>query len=189
MNVWQRRLLWSSTVVVTASGLLYAVLRYLVTPVDPFSAYHHPLQPWALDAHVLLAPVLLFALGWFWGNHVLPKLSRKVPRRPSGLALIGLILVMTVSGYLLQVSTIPLARALLGWLHGLSGTAYVAFLVAHAFLRTAPEAGPPHFGSARPAEPAARGRNTSAGAAGTRSANSYRARPRSSIGRTEEERA
>ncbi len=134
MNVWQRRLLWSSTAVVTASGLLYAVLRYLVPPSDPFSAYNHPLQPWSLAAHVLFAPVLLFALGWFWGNHVLPKLKRDVPGRPSGLALLVLIAIMTVSGYLLQVLAASGARPVLAWIHGLSSVAYVALLLGHALL-------------------------------------------------------
>ena len=157
MNAWQRRLLWWATAVVTASGLLYAVLRYLVPPSDPFSAYNHPLQPWSLDAHVLLAPVLLFALGWFWGNHVLPKLKRRVPGRPSGLALLGLIVIMTASGYLLQVLSASSFRPVLAWIHGLSGVAYFALLLGHAILApketgtlsvsAAPGAGRPHFGS------------------------------------------
>jgi len=166
MSVWQRRLLWCATVLVAASGLVYAALRYLVPPVDAFSAYNHPAQPWALDAHVLLAPVLLFALGWFWGNHVLPKLKRQVPGRPSGLPLVGLIVIMTASGYLLQVVSAASFRPVLAWIHGLSGVAYFALLLGHALLApretgtlsvsAAPGAGRPHFGSTQPTQRAAR---------------------------------
>ena len=132
MNPWQRRLLWGSSALLAVTGLVYAALRYLVTPTDPFSAYNHPLQPWVLAAHVVLAPVLLFAVGWFWGNHVLPKLGRRAPGRISGLTLLAFVVLMTASAYLLQVSSASGARVVLAWTHGITGTVYVAWLAAHA---------------------------------------------------------
>lgn len=132
MNPWQRRLLWGSSVLVAATGLVYAAVRYLLPSTDPFSAYNHPLQPSFLAAHVLLAPLLLFAVGWFWGNHVLPKLGRRAPGRISGLTLLALVLLMTGSGYLLQVSSTPERRLVLAWTHGIAGAVYVGWLVGHA---------------------------------------------------------
>ena len=132
MNPWQRRTLWAATAVLTLTGLGYAVMRYLLQADDPFSAYNHPLQPWALDLHVLAAPWLLLAIGWFWGSHILPMLRCRAASRPSGLALITIALLMTVSGYLLQVSAAAALRTAAAWLHGISGVAFFLFLAGHS---------------------------------------------------------
>ena len=140
MNPWQRRLLWITTALLTLSGLGYAAMRYLLQADDPFSAYNHPLQPWALDLHVLAAPALVLAIGWFWGSHVLPMLRRRAGSRPSGLALIGIALVMTASGYLLQVSAAAALRTAAAWLHGISGVAFFLLLAGHSLFSR--QAGP-----------------------------------------------
>jgi len=138
MSPWQRWLLWVASAVLVLTGLGYAWMRYLMPAGDPFSAYHHPLQPWALDLHVLAAPWLLLAIGWFWGSHILPMLRRQAPSRPSGLALVGLVVVMTVSGYLLQVSAAAALRTVAAWVHGISGVAFFAFLAGHTLLAPQP---------------------------------------------------
>jgi len=131
----QRLLLWSSATTAFVTGLAYACMRYLMTGDDPFSAYNHPAQPWALASHVLSAPAVLFVLGWFWGNHVAPKLKRGVRvARKSGVVILGLIVLMTASGYLLQTVTDSSWRVGLGWAHGISGSLFVLVLVAHLIL-------------------------------------------------------
>lgn len=136
MNGVQRHVLWSSGVLTALTGAAYAAMRYLLEGDDPFSAYNHPLQPWALDGHLMIAPVLLFAIGWFWGNHVTPKLrngrssSGKSGRR-SGLLLLGLAATMVMSGYLLQTVAEPFWRSVLAWTHGAVGTLFTLFLVGH----------------------------------------------------------
>jgi hypothetical protein len=99
---------------------------------DPFSAYHHPAQPWALDVHVLGAPLLVFAVGWFFGTHVLPKLQGGGPRaRRSGVVLLAIAAAMTVSGYLLQTVADDTVRVATAWVHGVTGTLFAALLVGH----------------------------------------------------------
>lgn len=132
MSRAQRVLLWVSTVVLLASGSAYAYMRYLMHSENPFSAYNHPAQPWVLDLHVLAAPVLLFAVGWFWGNHILPKLQRNVRNgRGSGAVLLALIGVMTLSGYLLQTVTSPGWRLATAWTHGVSSVLFCGILIGH----------------------------------------------------------
>jgi len=75
MTTAQKLLLTLSTLTVLVSGLVYGALKYfgewLATHLlglfpaitDPFSSIRHPLQPWALDMHVLAAPVLIYGLG------------------------------------------------------------------------------------------------------------------------------
>ena len=151
MSRLQRWLLWSSAAVSAASGLIYAAMRYLLRGDDPFSAYHHPLQPWALAAHVVESPLLLFVVGWFFGNHVLPKLQRRRrTARRSGLFLIGLVAVMTGSAYLLQAVSSPAWRAVLGWIHGASGGLFVLLLLGHLWVGRRAAAEPAAVSAAEP---------------------------------------
>lgn len=134
--------LWVAVALTTLTGLAFAGMRYLMEGDDPFSAYNHPAQPWALAAHVLLAPVLILLLGWVWGTHAAPKLACRGPkdrgeRRPgvrSGLALSGVALTMIVSGYALQVTAIEAWRVALAWTHGISGSFFVVMLGVHGAL-------------------------------------------------------
>ncbi len=134
MGAASRWLLWTTTALAAVTGLVYAAMRYLMTGTDPFSAYNHPLQPVALHAHVLVVPVLLFAIGWFWGRHVVPKLRSETVARRSGISLIALIAVMTVSGYGLQVADSPAWRLALAWSHGISGAGFAGLLGTHALV-------------------------------------------------------
>jgi hypothetical protein len=122
------------TAVTAVTGLAYAFMRYLMVSDDPFSAHAHPLQPWALSVHVMTVPVLVFAVGWFWGWHVIPKLRGERTARSSGLALLALVVLMTISGYALQVVSTDVVRSVLGWTHGLSGSGFAVLLTGHALL-------------------------------------------------------
>ncbi|HEY4492102.1 MAG TPA: hypothetical protein VI958_08865, partial [Acidobacteriota bacterium] len=65
-----------------------------------------PLEPYLLDAHVLLAPLLVFAVGLILHSHILSKLEtgNRIARK-SGILLVALFIVMVASGYLLQATT------------------------------------------------------------------------------------
>ena len=134
MNGAPRGLLWLTTIVTLVTGLAYAGMRYLLVSDDPFSAHGHPLQPWALAIHVIVAPVMVFATGWFWGLHVLPKLRREAVARHSGIALTSLAAVMIGSGYGLQVLAEPWARTAFAWAHGVSGVLFAGLLAGHQLI-------------------------------------------------------
>lgn len=142
MSRAQRWLLWVSAIGSAASGLGYAYMRYALVNDDPFSAFNHPAQPWALDFHVLVSPLLLFTVGWVWGNHVLPKLGRgRAAARRSGLTLLGPAALMTASGYLLQTASVPGWRLALAWVHGLSGGLFVLLMLMHGVTGRSPQTG------------------------------------------------
>ena len=95
-----------ATVLVGGTGLIYAWMRYFAEPQDPWSPIRHPWQPTLQHLHVLLAPLLVFALGFLWRQHVWPGLSLGMrERRRSGLALTAVAVPMAASGYLLQTAT------------------------------------------------------------------------------------
>ncbi|HXO18770.1 MAG TPA: hypothetical protein VOA87_02470, partial [Thermoanaerobaculia bacterium] len=60
----------AATILVGSTGLVYAWMRYLLAPADPFAVVNHPLQPLVQHLHVLAAPLLVFAVGLIWRRHV-----------------------------------------------------------------------------------------------------------------------
>jgi len=99
-------LLHISVITVTITGVVFAWMKYGMKTDDPFAVANHPWQPYILDLHVFLAPLLVFALGWIFGDHILLKYRAGARRkRRSGLSAMWLIGPMIASGYLIQVLT------------------------------------------------------------------------------------
>ena len=95
----------------------------------------HPLQPWALDLHVLAAPILVFAVGWIYKDHVQAKLAIPgVPVRRSGLMGALLLVPMILSGYLLQTVTNETMHRPVLVIHLLTGAIFTAAFVVHTRL-------------------------------------------------------
>lgn len=130
MKGLEKTILHAGVIAAGASGIAYAGFKYLMRTDDPFSAVNHPLQPWALHAHVLAAPVLVFAVGIIFKEHVLAALRNGAParaRRVGSIAL-GTFAVLVVSGGLVQVLTSESLRKWTGLIHLGVG---ILFLVAY----------------------------------------------------------
>ena len=132
----RRQLVWLhlSIGITTITGLVFAAMKYFLESQDEFAVVNHPLQPAMLSAHVVVAPLALFILGWTFSNHMLPK-SRfgDETGRKSGTSAMWLIVPMAASGYLLQVSvneSLRQAMAVAHWVSsGLFAVAYVVHLL------------------------------------------------------------
>lgn len=105
MKAWESWTVHVSTVLVAGTGVVYAVMRYLLEPADPYAVVNHPLQPTVQHLHVLAAPFLVFGAGLIWREHVW-KHFRNGARsgRRSGLWMLLTLLPMVVSGYLIQTT-------------------------------------------------------------------------------------
>lgn len=120
-----------ANLLVGGTGLVYAWFRYVAAPVDEFSAVH-PGQGAAQHAHVLAAPLLVFALGLIWRSHVWAGLRLGSPaRRRSGLTLFALAAPMIASGYLLQVAVDPFWRKAWIAVHVAASAIWLAGTLAH----------------------------------------------------------
>jgi len=131
MSRWEAWCVHLANLLVGGSGLIYAWLRYLAAPADPL-ALVHPWQPAAQHAHLLTAPLLVFAVGLLWRGHVWLGFRLGTPaRRRSGTALLALAAPMIASGYLLQVAVEPDWRR--GWLaiHLVASGLWIAGTIAH----------------------------------------------------------
>lgn len=106
MTPLERWLHHLANLLVGGTGLVYAVMLYLMKPVDPFAVVHHPLQPHVQHLHVIVAPLLVFAVGVSWQRHIAPRLGRRgMQRYRSGITIVTTFLPMVLSGYLLQTTT------------------------------------------------------------------------------------
>ena len=131
MNAFDRWLFYAANLLVGSSGLVYALLRYLVKPTDPYAVVNHPAQPLVQHLHVWTAPLLVFAFGHFFYHHAWAGWRGGVREgRRSGLTLLALGGPMIASGYLLQTATSE------GW-----RTAWIVIHVAASLLWLAGAAG------------------------------------------------
>ena len=116
---------------VCGTGLIYAWMRYLVEPAGEWAVVNHPWQPHTQHLHVLVAPLLVFAVGLIWSAHVLGKLKNGRKNWVAGIGLTALFLPMAASGYLLQVAVDPVWRRNWVWVHVVSSLLWVAAFVVH----------------------------------------------------------
>lgn len=92
-----------SNTAVVSTGVVLAVMVYLIEPAEEWAVVNHPWQPQMQHLHVLAAPWLVFAVGVIWASHIVSRL-RKGPRgRRTGLSLLIGFAPMVVSGYAAQV--------------------------------------------------------------------------------------
>ena len=128
-----------STILTVITGAVFALMKYGMESDDPFAVVNHPLQPHALHLHVLAAPLLTFALGWTFANHIVPKFrTGNGFNRRSGTASMWLIAPMTLSGYLLQISTADAMRNAMAVTHWVTSAIFLIAYAVHvisAFLR------------------------------------------------------
>lgn len=132
MKPWERRTLGLLTLLVTATGLAYFWMKYLMEAEDPFSVVNHPWQPLMLDLHILFSPVLIFVFGIVFASHIGKKLRNGTrPGRRTGLVSLFSLPVMILSGYGLQVASGELLPRFLLVCHLASGSLFATAYLIH----------------------------------------------------------
>lgn len=129
-------LIHGANLLVGGGGLVYAWMRYLATPQDPYALVGHPWQPAVQHLHVLAAPLLVFGLGLIWQAHVAAGLRLGSPRRrASGVTLLATAGPMIASGYLLQTTTDPAWRQAWGVAHLATSGIWLLATLLHQLAR------------------------------------------------------
>jgi len=133
MTRFERLLLQISTLLSALSGVIFLGMKYLLENDDPFSILGHPWQPHMLAIHVLVGPLVVFALGLISREHVLGRYlnGAKKGGRRSGASTILLAAPMILSGYFLQVVTGETLRIALVVLHVATGALFAGMFFWH----------------------------------------------------------
>lgn len=132
MTGFERWSVWLSAAATAVTGFALFWAKYLLEPPDPWAVVNHPLQPWLLKAHILAAPLLVFALGLIAVRHIWRHYRNGAcAGRRSGIVTMLTAGPMIVSGYLIQAVTHPRWLLLLAIAHIGLGTLFVAGLLAH----------------------------------------------------------
>lgn len=103
MSRWEVRLIVTATLLVGGTGVVYGWMRYFLEPAEPWDLVNHPLEPHLQHLHILLAPLLVFACGLIWKQHVVGRSHRR--RKVGDRLLLWSIVPMIVTGPLIQVAT------------------------------------------------------------------------------------
>lgn len=135
MTALERAFLHLANGLVTITGVVYAVMRYLMHPADEWAVVNHPWQPHAQHLHLLAAPLLVFVVGFAWSRHALPKLRNGDAGRSSGLGLMAGFVPMTVSGALIQTAVDPAWRAVWVVVHLAASGLWLTALALHQAAR------------------------------------------------------
>ena len=126
MTRFEKWSIWTTSGATALTGVAFFWAKYLVRSAEPWAVINHPLQPWFLKAHILVAPLLVFALGMIAARHIW-RHFRSGTRwgRRSGLIAAFMLLPMTATGYGIQAATH------VGWLEAL-GYSHTAFGLVYA---------------------------------------------------------
>lgn len=134
MNRFEKWSVWITSALTVVTGVGYFVTKYLFSPEDPYAVVGHPWQPFFLKAHILVSPLLLFALGLIAVQHVWRHFVSGVRwSRRSGLTTALAVLPMVATGYLIQALTSAGWIRAMAWSHIAFGVLYGAGLVAHVW--------------------------------------------------------
>lgn len=126
----RRQLVYATLAAVWLTGILWLFFHYYLMGEGEFGVAPHPLEAWWLRLHGAAALMTLFLLGMLWVLHIRPGLKRP-RRRESGVVLIVIFGVLTVSGYLLYYVNSDELHDAVRLIHWVVGAALVLPLLLH----------------------------------------------------------
>ena len=113
------------------SGIVYGIFKYFIQSESKWGVLvQHPLQSDFLHIHILIVPIMVFYVGYFWKTHIWSSYKNKKSRfRKSGLILFFTLFPMIFSGYLIQTLIEVNLRNYIGYFHtGISVLFSIIFL-------------------------------------------------------------
>lgn len=132
MNRGQILFVQGCVVLTALTGIVFAWMKYAMKSSDPFAVVNHPMQPFMLSAHIVIAPLLVFALGWIFNDHIWARFQTPAaPQRGTGIWSMAAIVPMVFSGYLLQVSTSDAMRRAMAVTHWIASALFVIAYAIH----------------------------------------------------------
>lgn len=126
---WQRRGVYASTVLLTASGLLWLGVHFAPAMFQDELA-QATAKLWTMRIHAAAALSTLVLVGSLLPMHI-PLAWRVARNRTSGSLMVGIMLTLTLTGYALWYAPEGWARQGSAWLHWGLGAGVPLVLVLH----------------------------------------------------------
>jgi hypothetical protein len=127
---WQRRALYLTVILLTASGLLWLGAHYFLRPVTEFGESVSPAEPWAMKLHGAATMALLFLLGSLLNGHI--RRALRIRRNlTSGWAMVAALAVLVATGYGLYYLAGEHSRPLWSLAHWIIGIGFACGLPLH----------------------------------------------------------
>ena len=131
----ERWLHHSANIAVGISGLIYFYMLYVIEPAetDEFSVLNHPYQNLILNIHILMAPLLIFAVAYTAKSHIVAKVKKryKGPGRKSGVLMVALFIPMVMSAYIMQTTSNEGLRQVMVYTHNTTSIFWVLTYIIH----------------------------------------------------------
>ena len=132
MKRWEAWWNHSALIAISVTGVVYGVFKYFVPSPDPNSRAGHPFQPWAMKAHLLIAPFAICGIGLILRRHALARLrTGEVNGRWTGATMLVIFTPLVLSGYLVQMLVSRAATRTAGWTHTAFGVLLVLGYLVH----------------------------------------------------------
>lgn len=123
-------LFYTTFVVVFVTGVVWLYFDNYVLIETVIGQAKHPLQKWLMKSHGFAAIFFTGLLGLIYGVHI-KRVWPMQKRRASGLLLVGLILVVSLSGFLLYYTSDEAFRWWSAFVHWALGLSIPAVLIRH----------------------------------------------------------
>jgi len=143
VTAFERWSVWVTSALTAGTGIGYLWTKYLLHSDDPWAVVNSPLEPWFLKLHVLVSPLLVFAVGAITLKHVWRHFRTGArPGRKTGVATALVTGPMVATGYLIQVITGESWLRAMAFAHIAASFFYVFGLLLHqTFIRREPRRG------------------------------------------------
>ncbi len=130
LGFWHQTAVYGATALLVVSGAIWLVLHFFMVSQGEFGDTHHPLETWMLKLHGAAAMAGLIIYGSLLPIHI--RRAWTIRRNIFlGISLVLLMLLLTISGYLLYYARGEEARPIISATHWILGVGVPALLAWH----------------------------------------------------------
>lgn len=130
LGPWHQGAVYGVTATLVASGIIWLVLHYFVSVPGDYGPLVHPLEPWMLRLHGAAAMAGLIVYGSLIPVHV--RRAWSIRRNIAlGIGLVAIMLLLTITGYLLYYAGGEDIRPVASAAHWILGLVVPALLAWH----------------------------------------------------------
>jgi len=130
LGPWHQGAVYGTTAALVVSGIIWLVLHYFLAVSGEYGPQVHPLEPWMLRLHGAAAMAGLIVYGSLLPVHV--RRAWSIRRNVVlGIGLVSVMLLLTITGYLLYYAGDENTRPFISAGHWILGLAVPALLVWH----------------------------------------------------------